>query len=115
MRQFTSTNLQKNTNMKKLIQLTAVIAALAVSAFAEEIKGEATCAKCTLKTASACQMAITVEKGGKKETYLVEQNDVAKGFHKQICTDTKDVVADGTITEKDGKKTITLAKIEAAK
>jgi hypothetical protein len=101
--------------MKKLLQITAVLAALAVPAMAEEIKGEATCAKCNLKTATACQMAITVEKDGKKETYLVEQNDVAKGFHKQICTDTKKVVADGKITEKDGKKTITLAKVEEAK
>jgi hypothetical protein len=101
--------------MKKLIQLTAVIAALAVPALAEEIKGEATCAKCTLKTATACQMAITVTKDGKKETYLVDQNDVSKGFHKQICTDTKNVVAEGTITEKDGKKTIALTKVEAAK
>ena len=101
--------------MKKLIQLTAIIAALAAPAMAEEIKGDATCAKCNLKTASACQMAITVDKDGKKETYLVEQNDVAKGFHKQICTDTKKVVADGTFSEKDGKKTITLAKVEAAK
>jgi len=101
--------------MNKLIQLTAVIAAFTIPAMAEEIKGEATCAKCTLKTASACQMAITVDKNGKKETYLVDQNDVAKGFHKQICTDTKQVLADGTINEKDGKKTITLAKIEAAK
>jgi hypothetical protein len=101
--------------MKKLIQLTAVIAALSVPALAEEIKGEATCAKCTLKTATACQMAITVTKDGKKETYLVDQNDVSKGFHSQICKDTKQIVADGTITEKDGKKTIALTKIEAAK
>jgi hypothetical protein len=101
--------------MNKLIQLTAVIAALTVPAFAEEIKGEATCAKCNLKTASACQMAITVTKDGKKETMLVDQNDVAKGFHSKICKDTIDVVADGTITEKDGKKTIALTKVEAAK
>jgi hypothetical protein len=101
--------------MNKLIQLTAVIAALAVPSIAEEIKGEATCAKCTLKTASACQMAITVTKDGKKETMLVDQNDVAKGFHGKICTDTKQVVADGTITEKDGKKTIALTKIDVAK
>ena len=101
--------------MNKLIQLTAVIAALAVPALAEEIKGEATCAKCNLKTATACQMAITVTKDGKKETYLVDQNDVSKGFHKQICKESKSVVAEGTITEKDGKKIATLTKVEAAK
>ena len=100
--------------MTKLTILTAIVA-LAVPAFAEELKGEATCAKCTLKTATACQFAITVEKDGKKETYLAEQNDVAKGFHKNICTSTEKVVAQGTISEKDGKKMVTLTKVELAK
>ena len=47
-------------------------------------------------------------------TILADNNDVAKAFHKQICTDTKKVKAEGVITEKDGKKTIALTKIVAA-
>ena len=51
---------------------------------------------------------------GKKETILADKNDVAKTFHENICTETKKVKAEGTITEKDGKKTIVLTKIELA-
>jgi hypothetical protein len=105
--------------MKKLFILSTVVAAaLAQSAFAEatKIEGEATCAKCTLKQVDSCQAAITVTGAdGKKETILADKNDVAKAFHKNICTDTMKVKAEGTITEKAGKKTIALTKIEEAK
>ncbi len=104
--------------MKKLLILSTIVgAALASSAFAEatKVEGEATCAKCTLKQVESCQAAITVTGAdGKKETYLAEKNDVAKAFHKNICTDTMKVKAEGTITEKDGQKLITLTKIESA-
>jgi hypothetical protein len=100
--------------MKKLL-LTSLLAALALPAVAETLEGEATCAKCSLKLVDKCQFAITVEKDGKKETILADQNDVAKNFHKTICKDTVKVKAEGTITEKDGKKTIALAKVEEAK
>jgi hypothetical protein len=103
--------------MKKLFLLsTFVVAALAHSTFAEtaKVEGEATCAKCTLKQVDSCQAAITVTGAdGKKETLLADKNEVAKKFHQEICTDTKKVKAEGTITEKDGKKTITLTKIES--
>jgi len=97
----------------KTLQLLALSLAFALPAFGEELQGEATCAKCNLKTADKCTLALTVEKDGKKETILAEQNDVAKGFHKQICQDTKTVKVEGTVTEKDGKKVIALTKIEA--
>ena len=104
--------------MKKLFILSTIVAAaLAQSALADatKIEGEATCAKCTLKQADSCQAAITViGADGKKETILADKNDVAKAFHKKICTDTVKVKAEGTITEKDGKKTIALTKIEEA-
>jgi hypothetical protein len=100
--------------MKKLL-LTSLLAALALPAVAETLEGEATCAKCSLKLADKCQFAITVEKDGKKETILADQNDVAKNFHKKICQDTVKVKVEGTVTEKDGKKTNALAKVEEAK
>jgi hypothetical protein len=99
----------------KLITTLAALASLLAPAFAEELKGEATCAKCTLKTAPACQFAITIEKDGKKETILAENNDVAKAFHKNICTSTVSVVAEGSIAESGGKKVLTLTKVELAK
>ncbi len=105
--------------MKKLFILSiGILASLALSLQAGETKkleGEATCAKCTLKQVDACQAAITVTSAdGKKETFLADKNDVAKAFHKNICTDTKKVKAEGTVTEKDGKKTIALTKIDVA-
>ncbi len=105
--------------MKKLLILSTLVgAALVSSAFADatKIEGDATCAKCTLKQADSCQAAITIiGADGKKETILADKNDVAKAFHENICQDTMKVKAEGTITEKDGQKTIALTKIEAAK
>ncbi len=103
--------------MKKFAILSLLALGLALSAFAEEVKleGEAVCAKCELKEASSCQTAIKVTKDGKTETYLAENNDVAKKFHKNVCHDSAKVTAEGTVAEKDGKKVITLTKIEVAK
>jgi len=101
--------------MKKLA-LFPVLALFTVSAFAETITGDAQCAKCELGTADKCQMAIVVTGAdGKKETILADQNDVSKGFHKTICKETKKVTAEGKVSEKDGKKTIALTKVEEAK
>jgi hypothetical protein len=106
--------------MKKIALFSIIaLAALGLQVQAQDakkIEGEATCAKCTLKVATACQAAITVTGAdGKKEVILADQNDISKGFHKTICTTTEKVTAEGVITEKDGKKTIALTKIEVAK
>lgn len=96
----------------------SVLAVLGSVVLAEDAKitGEATCAKCTLSIAPSCQAAITVSGAdGKKEVILAEKNEVAKAFHSTICQDTVKVNAEGAITEKDGKKTITLTKIAEAK
>lgn len=104
--------------MKKIAILTSILAALSLSLHAADTKitGEAVCAKCELKTASACQMAIKVKGAdGKEETILADNNDIAKGFHSKICKASAKVNAEGAITEKDGKKTIALTKVEEAK
>ena len=106
--------------MKKIALLSSIaLIVLGVSVRADnpnQIKGVATCAKCDLHQTDTCQAAITVTGAdGKKETMLCDQNAVAKGFHKTICKSSANVTAEGTITEKDGHKTITLTKIEEAK
>ena len=102
--------------MKKIAILTSsILAALTLSVHAADTKitGEAVCAKCELATATACQMAIKVKGAdGKEEIILAENNDVAKAFHKNICKASAKVNAEGAITEKDGKKTIALTKVE---
>ena len=75
------------------------------------IQGEAKCAKCALHEADKCQTVIQTKEDGKTVTYWVTQNDLAKGFHKEVCSDTKKVKATGKVEEVDGKKKLTLAKI----
>ena len=75
------------------------------------LQGEAKCAKCSLHEADKCQTVIQTKEDGKTVTYWVTQNDVAKNFHKEVCTDAKKVKAIGKVEEVDGKKKITLAKI----
>ncbi len=105
--------------MKKLALLSSTLLAaltLSASADATKIQGEAVCAKCNLKQADACQMAIKVtDASGKSETILADNNSVAKDFHSTICKKSAKVEAEGTITEKDGKKTIALTKVDEAK
>ena len=88
---------------------------LSLSAADVKITGEAVCAKCELQQATACQMAIKVkDASGKEEIILADNNSVSKDFHDEICQRNAKVVAEGVITEKDGKKTIALTKIEKA-
>lgn len=76
------------------------------------LKGEGLCAKCELKETEKCQTAIRVKDGGKTWVYYAKDNKVASEFHKKICTAPAKVVATGEVKEADGKKHITLAKIE---
>jgi hypothetical protein len=105
--------------MKK-IALLSTVALLSLGAIVradspQTLKGEAVCAKCELHQTDTCQNAIRVTKDGKTEVILCDANAVSKGFHKTICHGPANVTAEGTITEKDGKKTIALTKIEEAK
>ena len=104
--------------MKKslLLALSALGLVYATSTFAAEgktvtITGEGKCAKCGLKEADKCQNVIQTKEDGKTVTYWVTQNDVAKTFHKEVCTDSKKVKATGKVETADGKKKLTLSKI----
>ena len=95
----------------------ALFALLQWSAFAGDVKitGEAVCAKCELQEVKTCQMAIKVKNAsGKEEIIMADNNKVSKDFHDEICQKNAKVVAEGVITEKDGKKTIALTKIDKA-
>jgi hypothetical protein len=104
--------------MKKI--LAAIIATILLASFvtsvraADEqiIKGDALCAKCELGKTDKCQTAIRTKEDGKEVIYYAVNNDVAKAFHKTICQTPAKVTAVGTVKEKDGKKMITLTKIE---
>lgn len=76
--------------------------------------GEGKCAKCSLKETKTCQNAVVVEEAGKKITYLLEENELSKKFHPNLCTEVKKVKVVGTVKEVDGKKVITAASIDLA-
>ncbi len=93
--------------------------ALVIPALADDkemtITGDAKCGKCALKETDKCQNVIEVEKNGKKTTYYIVENKVAKDFHKNVCTDTKKATATGTVKKVEGKNQFTATKIELAK
>ncbi len=93
--------------MKKLILSSILALALSPAVFADKLEGEATCAKCDLKTASKCQAVLQVKGAdGKPVTYIVD-GDKAAALHKEICKGGKDATVEGTVSEKDGAKHIT--------
>ena len=79
------------------------------------LTGEAKCGKCALKETKECQNVLQVEKDGKKITYYLEQNDVSKKFHSEVCTQTKKAKVTGTVKEVDGKQQLTPKKIDLVK
>jgi Family of unknown function (DUF6370) len=111
--------------MRKLLTLVAagvlfsgVSALLAADGEKVTITGDGMCAKCALKETKTCQNVVIETKDGKKTTYYLVANDVAKKAHQKegFCQATKDdpikVKVTGTCEEKDGKKQLTAEKIE---
>jgi Family of unknown function (DUF6370) len=106
------------TNLKLILTLAAAVAlggGRCVAADEVTLTGEGTCAKCGLHETKACQNVIQVEKDGKKTTYYLAQNDVSKGFHKHLCSDSEQIKVTGTVEQKDGKLVLTPSKIEEVK
>jgi RecG-like helicase len=115
--------------MKKLSLLLTVFAGLAFVALATPssaaeqgkgkevtLKGEAKCAMCALHETEKCQTVIQTEgKNGKKVTYYLADNDVAKGFHENVCKAAKKVTVTGTVKKVNGKEQLTPSKIDLAK
>jgi hypothetical protein len=80
------------------------------------LTGEAKCAKCALHETDTCQTAVVIEtKKGKAQTVYLEQNDVAKKFHEQVCKEAKKVSLTGTLKKSEdrkGKPVFVASKIE---
>ena len=90
---------------------------LAVDTSSKEvtITGKALCAKCALHESDQCQTVIQVQQDGKTISYYLTPNDTATAFHKNICSTPEQVTATGTVSSKDGKKMLTVSKIEPVK
>jgi uncharacterized protein DUF6370 len=104
--------------MRKLLPMfsvAVVLSCLSLVVIAAEVKtitGDGQCAKCSLKEQDKCQNAIVVDEGGKKVTYYLKKNDVAKKFHSKICTEIKKVKATGDVTEKNGRMIMDATSID---
>jgi hypothetical protein len=105
--------------MKKFSSIIALVGLLAIPAFAADkevtITGEGKCAKCALHETKKCQNVIQTEENGKTVTYYLAQNDTSKDFHDNLCKKSEKVTATGTVSEENGKKILTVSKIEEAK
>ncbi len=75
------------------------------------LTGTITCAKCDLGKESKCATVIKVTEGGKDEIYYFDQKG-DKANHGKICKSPKEGTVTGTVSEKDGKKVITVSKVE---
>lgn len=105
--------------MKKFSSLIALAGLLAIPVFAADnevtITGKGTCARCALHETDKCQTVIQTKEGGKTVTYYLADNATSKDFHDNICKKPEKVTATGTVSEENGKKILTVSKIEQAK
>jgi uncharacterized protein with NRDE domain len=105
--------------MKKISSLVALVGLLAIPAFAADkevtITGEGKCAKCALHETAECQNVIQTKEHGKMVTYYLAQNSTSKDFHDNLCKKSEKVTATGVVTEENGKKILTVSKIDEAK
>ncbi len=80
------------------------------------LKGTITCAKCDLKLEKKCATVIKVPKDKKdkesKDTVYYFDAASHKEYHKPICMEPKKGTVTGVVSEKDGKKTIKVTKLE---
>jgi hypothetical protein len=75
------------------------------------LKGTITCAKCDLGKTDECATVIKVKDGDKDVLYFFDKDGESK-YHKDICKKAKEGSVTGTVTEKDGKKTIKVTKVD---
>jgi Cu/Zn superoxide dismutase len=104
-----------------LLGLVAILA-LVVSVQAEDkdknkeqtLKGTITCAKCGLhvKGQTKCATVIQVKDKKGKETVYYFDTASNKKYHKKICQESAKGEVTGTVSEKDGKKTIKVTKVK---
>ena len=77
------------------------------------VTGKIVCAKCSLQKADAkqCQNIIVADESGKTVEYYLVKNPLAEEFG-HVCKGEKNVVATGTVSEKDGKIWMTATKLD---
>jgi hypothetical protein len=110
--------------MKLIRLLPVLVAVMALAGFAVAgdtattvtVTGKVVCAKCSLHKddAKECQNVLVTEVDGKTVEYYLAKNAVTEDFG-HVCKAEKQVIATGTVTEKDGKTWINATKMEQPK
>ena len=75
------------------------------------IKGQVICAKCGLAKETKCMTTVLEKKDGKETIYYFDPAGHKK-WHSDICQEAKNGSVTGTVSEKDGKKIITVSKLK---
>jgi len=77
------------------------------------LKGTAQCAKCELKDKDfpKCQTVLIVKEDGKEVKYYFDA-DSEKKHHSDYCKGKHEITVKGKVTEKDGKKWVSVTSIE---
>jgi hypothetical protein len=100
------------------LALTLATAANAADAKKEVTKkGTITCAKCDLGKSSKCAVVVVVKEDGKDVIYWFDAKGHAANHTKgaAVCKQAKPGSVTGVVSEKDGKKIITVKKVELDK
>lgn len=104
------------TKVMTLLALGGLLVAASITWAAVEkdqtITGDAACGKCLLKETKNCQLTVTTEADGKKVTYYIVANNVAKEFGHTLCTEQKKVKATGLVNVAAGKHMLIPTRIE---
>jgi hypothetical protein len=104
----------------KMLALTVVALALctALQARPDEkekkdvtLKGTICCAKCELGESKTCATVIKAKVDGKDVVFYFDKAGHDKN-HSKICTEAKEGQVVGKVSEKDGKKIVTVSKVE---
>jgi hypothetical protein len=107
--------------IRNFLSATVAMLALGFTAISAEdkkvetktLEGTIVCSKCKLKETPACGNVLQVKEGDKVVNYYLADSGKGEDYH--VCTGEKAAKVTGKIVEKDGKKTIVDAKVEAKK
>lgn len=75
------------------------------------LKGKICCAKCELEITKRCASVIVVKEGDKEVVYYFDAESNKK-YHGETCSVSREGEIVGTVSEVDGKKTITVKKLK---
>jgi hypothetical protein len=98
--------------------LVAIVCAVALLGFvgaddkAKTYDAKVCCIKCELNKADKCATVVTIKEGDKEEIYYFDADSNKKFPHKDYCQGCVEAKVTGKLSEKDGKKFISVSKID---